>query len=185
MPIARENLTGDPPPPIAISGIQSQHVHTIKSLCIVHQMRESGFESLALRERVVGRFAPACKLQAILHGRPICESVIPVGIEIRTKDKPEVWGIYRFDANRLLICLVDHEDGSRPDGFSARNGSKRMLLTLKVIGVPCSIEFVPATGRMARRQSPDRRACCVPCRTTKSRNRSPSVWFRWCHSLSI
>ena len=25
MPIARENLTGDPPPPIAISGIQSQH----------------------------------------------------------------------------------------------------------------------------------------------------------------
>ncbi len=58
----------------------------------------------------------------------------PKGIEIRTRDKREVWGIYRFDADRLVICLVDHEDGTRPDGFSARAGSKRMLLTLRSVG---------------------------------------------------
>lgn len=33
-----------------------------------------------------------------------------------------------------MICLVDHEDGSRPDGFSARTGSTRMLLTLRSVG---------------------------------------------------
>lgn len=58
----------------------------------------------------------------------------PKGIEIRTRDKREVWGIYRFDADRLVVCLVDHEDGSRPETFSARAGSKRMLLTLRPVG---------------------------------------------------
>ncbi len=58
----------------------------------------------------------------------------PKGIEIRTRDKREVWGIYRFDDDRLIICLVDHEDGSRPDSFSARAGSKRMLMTLRPVG---------------------------------------------------
>jgi len=58
----------------------------------------------------------------------------PKGIEIRTRDRREVWGIYRFDAGRLIVCLVDHEDGNRPDTFSAKEGSRRMLMTLRSVG---------------------------------------------------
>lgn len=57
----------------------------------------------------------------------------PRGIEISTRDQREVWGIYRFDQDRLVMCLVDHTDGSRPDEFSARTGSKRLLMTLRPV----------------------------------------------------
>jgi uncharacterized protein (TIGR03067 family) len=58
----------------------------------------------------------------------------PKGIEIRARDQREAWGIYQFDDDRLVICLVDHEDGSRPENFSAREGSRRMRMTLKPVG---------------------------------------------------
>lgn len=61
-------------------------------------------------------------------------SEFPKGIEIRARDQREAWGIYQFDNDRLVICLVDHEDGMRPDNFSAREGSRRMRMTLKPVG---------------------------------------------------
>lgn len=58
----------------------------------------------------------------------------PKGIEIKSRDQREVWGIYRFDNDRLLVCVADTDDAARPHDFSARAGSKRMLLTLKPVG---------------------------------------------------
>jgi len=58
----------------------------------------------------------------------------PKGIEIKSRDKSEVLGIYRFDNDRLLVCVADSEEAARPREFSAKAGSKRMLLTLKPVG---------------------------------------------------
>lgn len=58
----------------------------------------------------------------------------PKGIEIKSRDKREVWGIYQFDNDRLLVCVADSEEATRPREFSAKEGSKRMLLTLKPVG---------------------------------------------------
>lgn len=58
----------------------------------------------------------------------------PKGIEIKSRDQREVWGIYRFDNDRLLVCVADTSEATRPREFSAKAGSKRMLLTLKPVG---------------------------------------------------
>ncbi len=55
----------------------------------------------------------------------------PKGIDIFTRNKKEAVGIYRFDEGRLIVCLCDPEAGSRPPEFSAKEGSKRMLMVLK------------------------------------------------------
>lgn len=58
----------------------------------------------------------------------------PKTIEITSRDKREVWGIYKFDKDQLQVCLVDAEEATRPQEFSAKAGSKRMLMTLKPVG---------------------------------------------------
>ena len=60
----------------------------------------------------------------------------PKGIDIITRDKKEAVGIYRIDEGRLVVCLCDPEDGSRPTEFSAKEGSKRMLMVLKRTSAP-------------------------------------------------
>jgi uncharacterized protein (TIGR03067 family) len=62
----------------------------------------------------------------------------PRGIDILSRDKKDALGIYKFDDDRLVVCLGDSDDGTRPTEFSARKGSKRMLLVLK--RVPASEE---------------------------------------------
>ncbi|HTI49992.1 MAG TPA: TIGR03067 domain-containing protein, partial [Planctomycetaceae bacterium] len=54
----------------------------------------------------------------------------PKGIEISTQRKKDGWGIYRFDEERLVICLSDPDESERPDAFSAKQGSKRTLMVL-------------------------------------------------------
>jgi len=55
----------------------------------------------------------------------------PRAIDIITRDKKDAVGIFRFDDDRLIVCLIDPEEGARPTDFSARKGSKRMLMVLK------------------------------------------------------
>lgn len=62
------------------------------------------------------------------------ETQSPKGIDLQSRDKKrESWGIYRFDGEQLIVCLSDPEDTERPTSFSAKTGSKRMLLTLERI----------------------------------------------------
>ncbi|QDU37698.1 hypothetical protein Mal4_20140 [Maioricimonas rarisocia] len=55
----------------------------------------------------------------------------PKAIDVSTKDRTAGVGIYRFDEERLIICIEDPEKGDRPDEFSAAEGSHRMLMVLK------------------------------------------------------
>lgn len=55
----------------------------------------------------------------------------PRGFEISTQRKKDGWGIYRFDDKRLVICLSHPEEAERPTEFSAKEGSKRMLMVLE------------------------------------------------------
>ena len=56
---------------------------------------------------------------------------IPKGLDLLTREKKEAVGIYKFDDGKLIVCLSDPEDGPRPDEFSAKKDSKRMLMVLK------------------------------------------------------
>src|SRR5262249_38831631 len=55
----------------------------------------------------------------------------PKAIEISTKQQKDGWGIYRFDEERLVICISPPEESPRPDAFSAKEGSKRTLMVLE------------------------------------------------------
>jgi uncharacterized protein (TIGR03067 family) len=55
----------------------------------------------------------------------------PKGIAIANLDKPEGWGIYEFDGERLVVCLSDPAVAQRPTGFSSRPGSRHMLMVLR------------------------------------------------------
>lgn len=59
----------------------------------------------------------------------------PKGINLISRDKKEVLGIYRFDEGKLVVCLSDIADGPQPTDFSAKKGSKRMLMVLKKMSV--------------------------------------------------
>jgi uncharacterized protein (TIGR03067 family) len=63
----------------------------------------------------------------------------PKGIEISTPKRKDGWGVYRFDEDRLVICLADPEEAKRPKEFSAEAGSKRMLMVLKRVSVETAI----------------------------------------------
>jgi uncharacterized protein (TIGR03067 family) len=55
----------------------------------------------------------------------------PKGFEMVTREKKEAVGIFRFDEGRLVVRLSDPDDGPRPTEFSAKEGSKRMLMVLQ------------------------------------------------------
>ncbi len=55
----------------------------------------------------------------------------PKSIKIISPDEKASTGIYRFDEGRLVICIVHPDEAKQPEDFSARTGSKRMLMVLK------------------------------------------------------
>lgn len=57
----------------------------------------------------------------------------PKGIDLYTRDKKDGSGIYRFDSGRLIVCFSAPEESKRPTEFSAKEGSKQMLMTLQRI----------------------------------------------------
>ena len=60
------------------------------------------------------------------------ETQSPKGIDFQTREKErESWGIYRFDDDLLVVCLAHPEESERPTTFSAKTGSKHMLMTLE------------------------------------------------------
>ncbi|MFO1019405.1 MAG: TIGR03067 domain-containing protein [Planctomycetales bacterium] len=55
----------------------------------------------------------------------------PKGIDLSTRQKKESAGIYRFDNGRLIVCFADPEASTRPKEFSAKEGSKQLLMVLQ------------------------------------------------------
>ncbi|MGQ0637101.1 MAG: TIGR03067 domain-containing protein [Planctomycetaceae bacterium] len=55
----------------------------------------------------------------------------PKAIEISANQKKDGWGIYRFDEERLVICVSHPEESPRPEAFSAKEGSQRTLMVLE------------------------------------------------------
>jgi uncharacterized protein (TIGR03067 family) len=55
----------------------------------------------------------------------------PKRIDVSTQKRKDGWGIYQFDDEKLVICLTDPDEAERPKQFSAKSGSKRMLMVLK------------------------------------------------------
>ncbi len=61
-------------------------------------------------------------------------AVYPKTISIATDGQLEGWGIYRFDDQRVVLCLSDPAATPRPSEFSAHAGSNRMLMVLQPAG---------------------------------------------------
>ena len=55
----------------------------------------------------------------------------PKGIELQTKSRKDGVGIYRIDGEQVVLCLIDPADGERPQDFTSRAGSNRILMTLQ------------------------------------------------------
>lgn len=55
----------------------------------------------------------------------------PKGIELQTKSRKDAVGIYRIDAEQVVLCLIDPLDGERPTEFNSKAGSNRILMTLQ------------------------------------------------------
>lgn len=86
------------------------------------------------------------------------ETQSPKGIDLQGRDKKrESWGIYKFDGEQLIVCLSDPEDSERPTSFSAKTGSKRMLMTLQRILEKDAATPTP-TGPKAISETPDETA---------------------------
>ncbi|MDG2126715.1 MAG: TIGR03067 domain-containing protein [Fuerstiella sp.] len=55
----------------------------------------------------------------------------PKRIEVSTSQGKDSWGIYQFDADKVIICLTDPNEAERPDDFPAESGSKSMMKMVK------------------------------------------------------
>jgi uncharacterized protein (TIGR03067 family) len=71
----------------------------------------------------------------------------PKGLELSTKEGKDGWGIFKFDDDRLVICMADPEN-DRPTEFSAKEGSKRLLMTIR------RVKSTAKTDSTAPRQKP-------------------------------
>jgi uncharacterized protein (TIGR03067 family) len=58
-------------------------------------------------------------------------------------------GIYRFDDGRLVVCLSSPSETPRPNDFSAREGSRRMMLVLVRADSKASVPATPAQATSA------------------------------------
>ena len=56
----------------------------------------------------------------------------PSQIDVTTQFDSVLRGIYKFEGDKLTICLARHEDGARPTEFEARGGSDRALFRLQL-----------------------------------------------------
>lgn len=73
----------------------------------------------------------------------------PRAVDLITREKKEAVGIYKFDEGKLIACFSDPEDGTRPSEFSAKKGSKRMLMVMKKVPAPAKGEKAAAPARQA------------------------------------
>jgi uncharacterized protein (TIGR03067 family) len=69
----------------------------------------------------------------------------PKRIEVSASQGKDSWGIYQFDADKLVICLTDPQEAARPGDFSAEAGSKRMMMVLKRSAAGSPAAKSPAT----------------------------------------
>ena len=72
---------------------------------------------------------------------------IPHGVDLVNRDGKEAKGIYQFDDGKLVVCFADPDDGPRPTEFSAKKGSKRMLMVIKKTSGPPKAEKLAAASR--------------------------------------
>ena len=54
----------------------------------------------------------------------------PKQINVLDGNKVSGHGIYRFDDGRLVVCISPPSETPRPDDFSAREGSRRLMMVL-------------------------------------------------------
>lgn len=59
------------------------------------------------------------------------DTTYPKSIKIISPDEKSSTGIYRFNDGELIICIVHPDEAKKPEDFSARTGSKRILMVLK------------------------------------------------------
>ena len=66
--------------------------------------------------------------EAIFH---LDESADPKKIDVIDDDRKAGFGIYRFDGDRLVLCIADVDEKERPTKFSSTGGKNRTLVVFK------------------------------------------------------
>lgn len=91
-------------------------------------MLESGGRAEIVSNTIQFKTATGQKSAKVFSVDP---TVHPKSIVISSLAKPEGWGIYRFEGERLVICMSDPAVAQRPTDFASRAGSKHMLMVLE------------------------------------------------------
>lgn len=81
-------------------------------------------------------------------------TVYPKNITIYTLDKPEGWGIYRFEEERLIVCIADPFVSQRPTAFSSREDSHHMMMVLERAQSATPLATPQATAAILPRTNP-------------------------------
>jgi len=66
--------------------------------------------------------------EAIFH---LNETATPKKIDIIGADRKAQFGIYRFEGERLILCIGEDDEKDRPTEFSPKGGNRRMVVVLK------------------------------------------------------
>ena len=69
----------------------------------------------------------------------------PSQIDVTTQFDAVLKGIYKFEGDKLTICIARHEDGARPTEFEARGGSDRALFRLQLARPDSKPSTAPAS----------------------------------------
>ena len=117
-----------------------------------------------------------------------------VGAARHVIDKERFVGRDLLELLHVLDRLVGHGRGQVPAGIAleridGRRIAEQVRLPLAGVAADKAVEILEAHAVRPLIERPGlarlvRRACCGPCRTTRSRTRSPSGWCRWCPSQS-
>jgi uncharacterized protein (TIGR03067 family) len=75
------------------------------------------------------------------------DKATPKKIDLIDEGRKGQFGIYRFDGDRLVLCIGDDDEKDRPTEFTPKGGHKRMLAVFKRIADQIeSKKPTPATG---------------------------------------
>jgi uncharacterized protein (TIGR03067 family) len=90
----------------------------------------------------------------------------PRQLNVLDRDKISGHGIYRFDDGRLVVCLSSPSQTVRPDDFSAREGSQRVMMVLvrpdSKLSAPTTLASASPTTPLASLPAPQTTTATQP-----------------------
>ncbi len=100
-------------------------------------IRQEAFKSVLQSGGHAQIVSNTIQFTSLTTGAPVAKvfsidaTTYPKAISVSSLDRAEALGIYRFEGERLIVCVADPAVAERPTQFSSRPGSNHMLMVLE------------------------------------------------------